>query len=578
MTLNPEHIERINRLPEYAAMIMEANNSDRAFLITSRRRGDTVYAATSVHGPLMRAPLMKDLPIARENLGVNDICLCLQRVTPARIKEATRGFADRFQLMAELTAALDHLKELYVAYVVIHANYGPAKDMTIFVGGDCYRDEESIGHSFNRVRNLAAAMLRKAVMVFPDYPALHGGKKGEWLVADRNGRRLEGLSERARVALGSTIIADGVRFLNRLRVTHAVRDGVLRHEEDFESRPLARSDTASPDMLSGKYWRDLTTAWAARGHHLEMVTCLPSRQHGPLVESKDPTARGAVTTALELIRRRWPDTELSKVHILMEGLGGVGAIALDLLKTSGVDPEKLTGFDIDAAAVQTARSRYGEHFYQLSAEEFYTDEYLRRLRDRVGDAPLVWFNNGPGDKATPDQIARLLKAGVKIFCGAANNLVRLADAQDTLGRIFKADAWYWPDEVTSGGGWALAVIDVVNRSRGARSDNKETLERIYKVIENANLNTIDETFEKAGTETGRIDGRSLYDAVNGLVEERVQRALAYDRNAAERSGAEILAMASTRDWALVPPLRAGVRDAASPAGGAASGPQATPPR
>jgi midasin (ATPase involved in ribosome maturation) len=32
-------------------------------------------------------------------------------------------------------------------------------------------------------------MIRKGVMVFPDIPILHGGKKGEWILLDSKGQK-----------------------------------------------------------------------------------------------------------------------------------------------------------------------------------------------------------------------------------------------------------------------------------------------------------------------------------------------------------------------------------------------------
>jgi hypothetical protein len=273
--VSPETVAKVNEVPERVIPLMEGEGADRIFLLTTKRRGDQAYAATSVHGPMMRASGGAALVQARKEMNVNDICLCLQRVTRERVQQATRGFENRFQIMAELNAALDYFGEFYVAYCVIHANYGPSKDLTIFVGGDCHRDFQSLGGILSRVKNLSVAMLRKAVTVFPDIPTLHGGKKGEWALITREGRPVSGLSEAATVALGSLIIAEGMRFLNRLRLEHAADDGVLKSVSDFENHNYARSDTASPDMLSGKYWKPLVSAWHARGHPLEMVTCLP---------------------------------------------------------------------------------------------------------------------------------------------------------------------------------------------------------------------------------------------------------------------------------------------------------------
>ena len=57
------------------------------------------------------------------------------------------------------------------------------------VNRDRYRNPVAICTTA-KDRDLAEAMLKKAVMIFPDIPALHGGKKGEWIILDRGGKKL----------------------------------------------------------------------------------------------------------------------------------------------------------------------------------------------------------------------------------------------------------------------------------------------------------------------------------------------------------------------------------------------------
>ncbi|MCP2680148.1 hypothetical protein NHF45_11475 [Maricaulaceae bacterium NA33B04] len=565
--VSAETVAMVNEIPERVIPLMEGEGAERIFLLTTKRRGDQAYAATSVHGPMMRASGGAALVQARKEMNVNDICLCLQRVTRDRVQQATRGFRNRFQVMAELNSALDYFGEFYVAYCVIHANYGPSKDMTIFVGGDCHHDFQSLGSILSRVKNLSVAMLRKAVTVFPEIGTLHGGKKGEWAVVTREGRPVIGLSDEATVALGSLIIAEGMRFLNRLRLEHAVVDGVLGAISDFEDRNYARSDTASPDMLSGKYWKPLIDAWHARGHPLEMVTCLPSDHphHGPKEESKGPTARGAVITLIELIERRWgKGVDRKDVHILIEGLGGVSGVALDLLEKSGFNMANIYGFDVKPETVASVQSRYPEaRFTTISGNDFYEASNRSELANAAKGKPLVWFNNGPGDKAKPGHVEALLDAGVEIFSGAANNLLQVATQDASLEAIYKAGAWYWPDEVTSGGGWTLAVVDVVNRSRGQTSDNDETSSLINEVIATANLNIIDETFERVGSKPDAdsryvVDSAELHSQVKQLIDARVQTA--HDMEDDELDGKVIAANADTGRWNLVSSRRPAIKD------------------
>ena len=57
----------------------------------------------------------------------------------------------------------------------------------------------------------------------------------------------------------------------------------------------------------------------------------------------------------------------------------------------------------------------------------------------------------------------------RVFAGGANNFLQVATEEESRRAIFAAGGWAWPDAATSGGGWTLAVIDVLTRSQGRQA-------------------------------------------------------------------------------------------------------------
>jgi hypothetical protein len=378
-------------------------------------------------------------------------------------------------------------------------------------------------------------MIRKAVMIFPDIPTLHGGKKGEWIILDAEGRKIEGLSEEAIVALGTLIIPQGIKFLNDYKEMTAKRRGVFA---SFPARNVIRPDTASPDVLSGPNWKTMCRVWDARGIDLSYITCLPESLHGPRVPSSYPTAYGVVATACKLVEYRFTDRALSEVRFLIEALGGVGQATVEGLLGKGASPQHITAFDKSAEVCRRVSERFGVNTLNLSHDEFY-----QRLDSRAQYD--VWVNNGEGDNTFPEHVEKLLASGVKVFCGAANNFLQQARKRESLQLIFDAGAWAWPDEAASGGGWTLAVIDVLTRSKGEKSDSQEARQQILETIISRNENLVDEVVGGLVT-AGQAEGQNIWRKVAQIINERVDNTLQR-----EYAPQEIARQADVTGWHLV---------------------------
>lgn len=529
------------------ASILNRFGAREFVLVSNEQLGDAVLG-TKTFDPSSLEPVdgVDALPELRKREGVYSITCVLTRLDAAAIGEAADGFEKRAEIVAELTAVLERLTDVYVVYAVTHFNFRPLEEMTVFIGGDCYRtgkeikDFESV---LTRTKNLAYAMARKTVIVFPDIDALHGGKKGEWIVIDKTGKKIEGLSEDAIVALGTTIIPKGIRFLNRYKEMRAEAKGIA---PSFPARNYMRPDTASPDVLSGKYWPLMCETWNRRGVDMSMVTCLPKAMGGPLVPSSHPTGYGVVATATKLVEHRFRDRDRSSIRFLLEGLGGVGQSTVEaLIKERGVTPDRITAFDKSDVVCERMRNEYGIATSVATAESFYSGL-------KAGDTYDVWINNGEGDNTVPDQVQKLLDSGVRLFCGAANNFLKITDDEnhperlrrESLRRIFEAGGWAWPDEASSGGGWTLAVVDVLTRSKGEQSNTPEALRLILDTIIHRNERLVDAVIREVAA-NGGLTGEAVFNKVDHLIDERVQTTLSRTF-----SPAEIMAKADVTRWNL----------------------------
>lgn len=228
LTPEQKHTIPVNRIP---AELLNRLGTDQVVVLCNE---DGHILGTADFDPFSLREIegLESLSDLRRKKGVYSITMSVMRLTPSVISDATNGFEHREQIASELRTLVDRKGELYVVYVVIHFNHEPLEEMTVFIGGDCYRrggQVNDLKSVLTRNSNLAQAMIRKAVMVFPDIPALHGGKKGEWIIVDRSGRRIEEISDAAIIALGTLIIPTGIKFINRYK------------EQRASSRPRTRS-------------------------------------------------------------------------------------------------------------------------------------------------------------------------------------------------------------------------------------------------------------------------------------------------------------------------------------------------
>jgi CheY-like chemotaxis protein len=532
----------INSIP---AEILRRLEADQAVLLCSEQLGDRVLGTTDFNPSSLREmDGLEALSELRQREGVYAITSTILRLTPSVIERAAEGFPNPDAIAAELQALLEGDAEAYLVYVVTHFNHKPMEEMTVFIGGDCYRQEmKDYEMVLSRTKNLAMAMIRKAVLVFPEIPTLHGGKKGEWILVDRAGRKIEGLNDETIVALGTLIIPMGIQFLNRYKEQNARDKGIY---DSFPARNSIRPDTASPDVLSGPNWKTMCGIWSQRSIDLAYVTCLPGDLGGPIVPSSQPTGHGAVATALKLADHRFGAENRGKLRFLLEALGGVGKATIEALMKNGVSADQITAFDKVPAACEYAENQYGVKTQAIASRDFYESLTPDQQYD-------VWINNGEGDNARPEHIQKLLDSGVQIFCGAANNFLKMTDDEEhdptqlkreSLRRIFSAGAWAWPDEAASGGGWTLAVVDVMTRARGEKSSSAEAAQQIFDIIISENEALVD-TVIRDVTTNGRPDGEAIWKRVEQIINERVQTTLQRDV-----SPDEILGAADVTQWRL----------------------------
>jgi hypothetical protein len=163
----------------------------------------------------------------------------------------------------------------------------------------------------------------------------------------------------------------------------------------------------------------------------------------------------------------------------------------------------------------------------------------------------VWINNGQGDNTRPEHIDNLVAAGVRIFCGGANNFLQLDGTgsgggrgleKESLRRIFAADGWAWPDEATSGGGWTLAVKDMITRCQGKRADTPEIQQRILEIITSRNRKLVGAVLDRL---PAGATGGDIWRSIDEVIRERVERTLAL-----QPTPQQILEGADTRRWEL----------------------------
>jgi Glutamate/Leucine/Phenylalanine/Valine dehydrogenase len=541
----------INQIPYQALRRFHAN---KAVLLTRADDEGKVLISTSLDPEDLHETTELDaLRACREQECVYSITMTILRLDHHVIGEATSFLENRYRIISELDTLLRYEGNVYVVYVITHYNpqQKPLGPLTVNIGGDCYRtgraikDLESILH---RTRDLAEAMLKKAVMIFPDIPALHGGKKGEWIILDQEGKKIEGLSEEAIIALGSAIIPKGIKFLNRYKELQARKLGIC---DAFPARGYVRPDSGSPDVLSGVYWRgerpnkyiNMCDAWSKRGADMSQYTCLPPKLGGTRDSSARPTGYGVATTTHELARRYFGPRgrQPAELRFLLEAAGGVGQNTVEaLIEKHGIPAENITVFDRSEEACTLVHEKFGVNIITLRHTDFYEHRLVRDLRRDIRYD--VWVNNGEGDNTKPAHVANLIRAGVKVFAGGANNFLKVANQAESRDLIFKAGCWAWPDPATSGGGWTLAVLDIMTRCQGKKADSDKTRRRILDIITTRNSKLVADVLDGLPDDAA---GDVIWRKVDDLIQARVKQTLALSL-----SPEEILERADSRHWQL----------------------------
>ncbi len=541
----------INQIPH--EILKQLNTREVVILTTAHAIGKVFVSTSRRPEDLQETDILGSLAECREREHVHSICMTALKLDDPLIEEAARGLEDRDRITSELESLLREHEDVYVAYVVTHYNpdQRPVGPLMTNIGGDCYRTDRAIKDLMsilNRTRDLAEAMLKKTVMIFPDIPALHGGKKGEWIILDRHGAKISGISEESIVALGLAIIPRGIGFMNRYKEIEARRQGIC---DAFPERNYVKPDSGSPDVISGVYWRgeslnkkiNMCETWAERGVDMAQITCLPSSLGGTLDPSSRATGYGVSSTTVELAKPYFErkGKGLAELKFLLEAAGGVGQYTIEsLTRIYGVPAENITIFDKFDGATKRVGDEFGVETFTMGHVDFYETHLPKLVQE--GRRFDVWVNNGEGDNTKPEHVQSLIDAGIRVFTGGANNFLEVATEAESRRRIFAADGWTWPDPATSGGGWTLAVVDMVTRCQGKKASTPEIRKLILDTITSRNAKLVNDVFARLPADA---DGAAIWDQVDQLINERVDKTLALDLSPTEK-----FEYADTTHWKL----------------------------
>ena len=320
--------------------------------------------------------------------------------------------------------------------------------------------------------------------------------------------------------------------------------------DEFPKEHFIRPDSGSPDVLSGIYWRgeypdkyiNMCEAWHDRGLNMNYFTCLPANLGGTIDSSARPTGYGVATTTIELARRKFKDRSLKDLRFLLEAAGGVGRNTIEaLVEVYGIPNENITVFDLSIEACGEVRARWEVNAISLRHVDFYGERLARDLREGVPGYD-IWINNGEGNNTKPEHVDQLINAGIQIFTGGANNFLEVETREESLEKIFSNDGWAWPDEATSGGGWTLAVSDILTRCQNEAANTDNIRQRILQTVNSRNRKLVEEVLEDLPPET---DGKEVWERVDQVIADRVAKTLKL-----ELTPEEIKERADTRKWVL----------------------------
>ena len=269
-------------------------------------------------------------------------------------------------------------------------------------------------------------------------------------------------------------------------------------------RTYLKPNSLSPDVFTGSRWPDFVKFWLEHGVDPNEITCIPSKEN--TLSSSVPTAVGVIATTEALSNGLLPGSFASK-HFLMEGYGGVGSNAVDLLINEHKVPAgNITVIDPNEEACFKAELT-GVTAVCIDANKYYN------LNPSNGNHFDIWVNNAIGDTVGMQEVICLLNSGVKIFVGGANNLFLVSELEILLDLIAQAKAYAFPDFACSGGGWVMAVLEQIRKATGKLSINA------LDVIKDRNVKMVHDALE------GFVAGGNLWQTVAAQADVKIERAL-----------------------------------------------------
>ncbi len=264
-------------------------------------------------------------------------------------------------------------------------------------------------------------------------------------------------------------VTDVCRLARGMTAKHAVsgldcgggKAVILGDPGRLRSEALLRAYGRFVDGLAGRYLtaEDVGTTQADMDlirRETPFVTGV-SESLGGSGDPSPATAWGLLWALRAVAERLWGDGSLAERHVVVSGVGKVGAVLVAHLVEAGA---RVTVADVDRAAVDAAVARYGVEV---------VDPAKAHAVDCDVFAPCAL-----GAVLSATTIPELRCAAV---CGSANN--QLATAADGE-RLADAGVLYAPDFVVSAGG----VINIAEERNGRGYDRDRAYARVAGVADN----------------------------------------------------------------------------------------------